>query len=297
MELRCVICFLLAFLMADVHAGAPPAELPTLQNPDFESDGTGVASPQGWSSAGSVDADFTEAGGSSGAHRLAHYSAGAFQVETRQSLRGAESGLVFTARAGCAAVPAKIAAEVEVRCAGRPARVQVPVAWPDQWLQVVVPFRAAKGPCVVALRTAAAGGEWAQFRRTHDRARSAAPHGAGCRRLQPEEIRRFRRPIFRRAIAVAQAWSPAPRPSALDILANHGINFMRLRVWVNPADGYHDKEELFLMARRAQLAGQQVLVDLHYSDSWADPGKQFKPAAWANYTFEQLRAGGVRPHV
>ena len=159
MELRCVICFLLAFLMADVRAGAPPAELPTLQNPDFESDGTGVASPQGWSSAGSVDADFTEAGGSSGAHRLAHYSAGAFQVETRQSLRGKSPGW-YSLRVRVRRSTGENRSEVEVRCAGRPARVQVPVAWPDQWLQVVVPFHAAGGPAwlrCAPLRPAASG--------------------------------------------------------------------------------------------------------------------------------------------
>jgi len=288
MELRCVICFLLAFLMADVRAGTPPAELPTLQNPDFESDGSGVASPQGWSSAGSVDADFTEAGGSSGAHRLAHYSAGAFQVETRQSLRSRSPGW-YSLRVWVRRSTGENRSEVEVRCAGRPARVQVPVAWPDQWLQVVVPFHAARGPCVVALRTAAAGGEWANFDAlTIER---GAPRltvlGADVSSLKKSED--FGGRYFDERSQWRKHDRLHRRPSALDILANHGFNFVRLRVWVNPADGYHDKEELFLMARRAQLAGQQVLVDLHYSDTWADPGKQFKPAAWANYSFEQLR--------
>jgi arabinogalactan endo-1,4-beta-galactosidase len=62
-----------------------------------------------------------------------------------------------------------------------------------------------------------------------------------------------------------------------------------LRVWVDPADGYHEKLELLRMARRAKAAGLKMLVDLHYSDFWADPGRQGKPAAWASYTVEQLR--------
>jgi len=62
-----------------------------------------------------------------------------------------------------------------------------------------------------------------------------------------------------------------------------------LRVWVDPADGYHDKDELLTMAQRVKRNGLDLLVDLHYSDTWADPGHQTKPAAWQNYTFDQLR--------
>jgi arabinogalactan endo-1,4-beta-galactosidase len=77
--------------------------------------------------------------------------------------------------------------------------------------------------------------------------------------------------------------------SALDILEDHGANTVRLRVWVNPADGYHDLDELREMARRAERQDLDVLVDLHYSDSWADPGHQNKPAAWASLSTDELR--------
>jgi arabinogalactan endo-1,4-beta-galactosidase len=76
---------------------------------------------------------------------------------------------------------------------------------------------------------------------------------------------------------------------ALRILKKEGLNFIRLRVWVDPADGYHDQEELLRMARRANNTGLKVLVDLHYSDRWADPGHQLKPAAWANLSFPELK--------
>jgi arabinogalactan endo-1,4-beta-galactosidase len=42
------------------------------------------------------------------------------------------------------------------------------------------------------------------------------------------------------------------------------------------------------MAVRAKAMGMRVMIDFHYSDSWADPGKQTKPAAWASHTFDQL---------
>ncbi|MDT0265162.1 glycosyl hydrolase 53 family protein [Streptomyces sp. DSM 44915] len=68
---------------------------------------------------------------------------------------------------------------------------------------------------------------------------------------------------------------------ALTILAENGANWVRLKVWVNSPDGYHDAARVCAVARRAAALGLRTLVDFHYSDSWADPGQQHKPAAWA----------------
>jgi arabinogalactan endo-1,4-beta-galactosidase len=80
----------------------------------------------------------------------------------------------------------------------------------------------------------------------------------------------------------------------LEILRERGINTVRLRVWVNPSNdkinGHCSKKEVAAMALRAKKMGMRILVDFHYSDSWADPGKQNKPAAWTNHTFSQLLA-------
>ncbi|RKN42440.1 glycoside hydrolase family 53 protein [Streptomyces hoynatensis] len=65
------------------------------------------------------------------------------------------------------------------------------------------------------------------------------------------------------------------------ILQEGGATWVRLKVWVNSPDGYHGKPQILAMARRAAALGMQTLVDFHYSDSWADPGQQNKPAAWA----------------
>lgn len=79
----------------------------------------------------------------------------------------------------------------------------------------------------------------------------------------------------------------------IEILKEYGINSIRLRVWVNPSDdkwsGYCGKEETVTMALRAKNAGMRIMIDFHYSDSWADPAKQIKPAAWANHDFAQLQ--------
>lgn len=75
----------------------------------------------------------------------------------------------------------------------------------------------------------------------------------------------------------------------LAIMKEQGMTAVRLRVWVNPADGwYSSTQDVVAKAKRAKAAGMKVMIDFHYSDSWADPGKQTKPAVWKNYTFQQL---------
>ncbi len=53
-----------------------------------------------------------------------------------------------------------------------------------------------------------------------------------------------------------------------------GINALRFRVWVNPADGWSGKKDVLALCKRAHEKGFQIMIDFHYSDSWADPGKQ-----------------------
>ena len=78
----------------------------------------------------------------------------------------------------------------------------------------------------------------------------------------------------------------------LQLLKDRGMNSVRLRVWVNPNDdkasGHCSKDETVAMALRAQKIGMRVMINFHYSDSWADPAKQNKPAAWKNHSFPEL---------
>lgn len=78
----------------------------------------------------------------------------------------------------------------------------------------------------------------------------------------------------------------------LQLLKERGMDAVRLRVFVNPSDdpwsGHCDKEATVAMALRAQKLGMRVMANFHYSDSWADPGKQNKPGAWNNLTFNDL---------
>ncbi|MET0465378.1 MAG: glycosyl hydrolase 53 family protein [Chitinophagaceae bacterium] len=78
----------------------------------------------------------------------------------------------------------------------------------------------------------------------------------------------------------------------LKILRDHGMNTVRLRTWVNPSDdkisGHNSKEETVAMAVRAQKLRMRIMINFHYSDTWADPGHQKKPAAWEGHDFPTL---------
>nr|BFE72977.1 hypothetical protein GCM10020092_062780 [Actinoplanes digitatis] len=96
----------------------------------------------------------------------------------------------------------------------------------------------------------------------------------------------------------------------LDILKSAGVNYIRLRVWNNPASGYNNAAKVLAYAKTVKAKGFKLLIDFHYSDTWADPGKQYKPAAWSshgisalttdvyNYTYgvcNSLKAQGTTP--
>jgi arabinogalactan endo-1,4-beta-galactosidase len=112
----------------------------------------------------------------------------------------------------------------------------------------------------------------------------------------------------------------ATRANLLTLMKAHGFNYVRLRTFVDPraADGY-DKNNGFddithtvAFGKQVKDAGMGLLVDFHYSDNWADPGKQCVPVAWQGFTLAQmvtavhdytmdaitkLIAGGARPDM
>jgi len=116
----------------------------------------------------------------------------------------------------------------------------------------------------------------------------------------------------------------------LALLKNHGFNYIRLRTFVDPShdygyasgagewcnaksEAYNDKAHIIAMAKQVKAAGMKLLLDFHYSDTWADPHKQVIPHAWRNintiddlaatvknYTIEvltEMKAAGVIPDM
>lgn len=82
----------------------------------------------------------------------------------------------------------------------------------------------------------------------------------------------------------------------LDAFRVNGIDWMRIRVWNDPKSlagepylaGNNDIEEYIRLAKLAKSKGYRLLMDFHYSDFWADPGKQIIPKAWANFGIDEM---------
>ncbi|KAK3372558.1 glycoside hydrolase family 53 protein [Podospora didyma] len=95
------------------------------------------------------------------------------------------------------------------------------------------------------------------------------------------------------------------------ILVDSGVNTVRQRVWVNPSGGNYNLAYNLAIAKRAKAVGLGVYVDLHYSDTWADPAHQAIPSGWPtgiddlswkvyNYTLDlsnQFQDAGVQPTI
>ena len=83
--------------------------------------------------------------------------------------------------------------------------------------------------------------------------------------------------------------SSGTEQDCMQILKNLGMNAIRLRVWVDPVGGWNNTADVVAKALRAKNLGMKIMIDFHYSDSWADPGKQTKPAAWVGQDFTTLK--------
>ena len=75
----------------------------------------------------------------------------------------------------------------------------------------------------------------------------------------------------------------------LTTLKNEGVNTIRIRLWKDPANTHSGFNEVKSFAQEIKNLGMKVWITVHYSDTWADPGAQQKPAAWAAASFAQLK--------
>ena len=82
----------------------------------------------------------------------------------------------------------------------------------------------------------------------------------------------------------------------LAIMKSYDVDTIRIRLWNDPwsetgesyGAGENDLKTSLEIAKRVTAAGFGVLLNFHYSDFWADPGKQIKPKAWADYGVKEL---------
>ncbi|MGW4945161.1 glycosyl hydrolase 53 family protein [Actinoplanes sp. NPDC004185] len=254
------------------HAAAPG----DVRNPGFE------AGITGWSSSGSRAASFVEAGGHTGSHQLTHYANTAYRVTTSQPVTGLRRGtytLSLRVRSGGNQPSAYVGLN---SCGSAEERAAIPRTGND-WVRLAVTVKVTGGRCTIVLHSDAAAGQYTNFDDVVLGPSDSAPGtplaitGADVSHVTKNEDHGA---VYR--TASGQRRDPFP------LLAANGVNYIRLKVWVDPADGYNDKDDVLAQARRAKAAGQQLLIDFHYSDAWADPGKQNKPAAWAALSFADL---------
>src|SRR5580698_3312067 len=78
--------------------------------------------------------------------------------------------------------------------------------------------------------------------------------------------------------------------SPVTIMRENGANYVRLRLWVDPPPGYNDLASDLAMAKVIKAAGMKLLLDIQYSDFWADPQGQTTPAAWQGEDLTELAA-------
>ena len=78
----------------------------------------------------------------------------------------------------------------------------------------------------------------------------------------------------------------------MPLLTSYDMDAVRLRVWVDPdnspANGWCDIDDMVTKAQLAEAEGMDVMICIHFSDWWADPGQQNKPAAWSSMSVSQL---------
>ena len=250
-----------------------------LINPGFEEkDPNGKIT--GWKHTGFEDAVLIEDRGHSGDFRLTHKGTSLYQVETWQSLSGLKNGW-YTLQAWVRSSGGQAASFIALKCDGGEKRVNIPSTAPGyRWVHLTVSNEVTDGNCTVSLYSVGGPNTWASFDDLELVPGRVALSilGADISSLNKSE-----------AMGGVYKSSDGIPGDALQILKQHGMNYARLRVWVKPADGYHNKAELLKMAVRLNNLGIKLLVDFHYSDNWADPGKQYKPAAWKDLDFDQLK--------
>jgi arabinogalactan endo-1,4-beta-galactosidase len=279
----------LAAALVTAALAPPPAyaqTAPTVVNPGFEANGR-TQTPNGWdewSGTGQTSASYTEPGGRSGSYRLAHWASSAYQVETYQYFSSVPNGS-YTLRVWVRSSGGQNAAYIALRnCGASPEpRTNIPQTSGSTWVQISVTATVTAGQCTISFVSNANAGNWINF----DDVELVADGGStGQVQIKGGDVS---------TLAKNEAFGGVYRDSAgnlrdpLQLLRDNGMNYARLKVWVNPPDGFNNRARVLEMAQRIKGLGLGLIVDFHYSDSWADPGQQTKPAAWQNLSFNQLR--------
>ena len=261
-------------------AAAPTAAPAPVAGAGFEQ---GLA---GWTVTGDAGAARAEPGGRSG-NRLTHWSGGDYAVTTAQRVTGLAEGW-WTVSGWVKSGGALDATTLGLTgCGIDDATTTAITEQDDRWVRLAVSAYVVGGGCTISFATDGPGGAWASLddvelapgRVVH------AVRGGDLSGVAKNE-----------AFGATYADADGTPGDPVEILADAGMNVGRLKVWVDPADGYNDTDDVVATAKRIEAAGMDLLVDFHYSDRWTDPGAQGTPAAWVGLTPEQ-QAVAVHDHT
>ena len=273
------------------------ANLPT--NPGFE---TGASqSPSGWTESGSTDASKSDADGAhSGTYQGTFWKAASYTVGIHQTVTGLPNG-TYTLSAWIKSGGGQNTARMEAKnCGGAQQNYNLPKA--NHWRKFTISnINVTNGQCTIGFYSVASANQWMNFDDVEFIMNSASPTSTPTQvptsRPTPTpapsglNMRGADVSSLQRAQDLGQLYYNASgvQGHPLDILQSVGVNYIRLRVWVNPISGYNNMSQVVAFAPQVKSRGMKLLIDLHYSDTWADPGKQFKPAAWNGHNLNQLK--------
>ena len=265
-------------------AAAVPAHAttttPTVTNPGFEANGTGTATPTGWTASGTTAASYTQSGGHSGSYELTHYSASAYDVDTYQEITNITPGY-YTFGVWTRSNDTGGSNWITLSSCGSSTPVTyVPVDSDGNWVQIVAYVYVTGNTCYLDMHSNSAAGAWTNYDDVTFVAGSApiAIRGADVSSLYRGE-----------QDGGVYKTSSGTQENALQIMSSAGLNYVRLRVFVNPEDGFNDEAQLLAGAKQAYSTyGLPIYLDLEYSDNWASPGQQVIPSAWSSDTFAEL---------
>ncbi len=242
-------------------------------NPGFEQ---GL---DGWKVTGDAGAAKIESGGRTG-DRLTHWSAADYRVTTRQSVELPSSGW-WTVSAWAKSGGSLNGSTLSVTGCGRTvSTVVAQTEQDDAWVRSAVSvYVSGRARCTIDLTTGGPGGTWASFDDL------AVGRGRVARSIRGGDLSGLAK---NEAFGATYADADGRSGDAVRILARSGMNLGRLKIWVDPADGYNDKAYVVATGKRIKAAGMKLLVDFHYSDRWTDPGAQGVPQAWRGMSPAQL---------
>lgn len=242
---------------------APPAGPSVLTNPGFE------AGLTGWKTTGNPRSTVVEAD-EEGSHLIQRLT-GDGAVTARQKTGRLSEGW-WTVSAHVKSEGSLSASRIGLRNCGTDGETVIPSTVQDgAWLTIAADAYVTKASCEIIIETRGSAGDWTAVDNV-----TLAP-GEVSRGVRGADLSNLAKNEDLGAVYFDAAGRPV---DAVRAFAGAGATMVRLKVWVDPADGYNTTDEVVATAKRAKAAGMQVLVDFHYSDRWTDPGAQGMPAAW-----------------